>query len=153
MTSVTYREFTGTAAENYQRYFVPAIATPVSDGLLAAADLRPGARVLDVACGTGIIARLAAERVGPTGSVTAIDLASQMIEVAKTTPAPSEPAIEWHIGDATSLPFPDDGGSRAQENRTGTATRVPRCRSPFASVRARSRCHSRRRGYDGSLAR
>ena len=51
MTSVSYRNFTGTGAENYQRWFVPAIATPVSAALLAAADLRPGERVLDVACG------------------------------------------------------------------------------------------------------
>lgn len=109
MTRVSFRELTGTAAENYQRYFVPAIATPVSAGVFAAADLQPGDRVLDVACGTGIIARLAAERVGPTGSVTAIDLASQMIDVARATPAPTGPAIEWHVGDATSLPFPDNG--------------------------------------------
>lgn len=107
MTDVSYRSFTGTAAENYQRHFVPAIATPVSVGLLATADLQPGERVLDVACGTGIIARLAAEQVGPTGSVTAVDLAPDMIEVARATPAPTAPVIEWHVGDATSLPFPD----------------------------------------------
>ena len=34
MSSVSYRNFTGTGAENYQRYFVPAIATPVSAGLM-----------------------------------------------------------------------------------------------------------------------
>ncbi len=76
MSDVSYRSFTGTGAENYQRHFVPAIATPVSAGLVAAADLQPGQRVLDVACGTGVIARLTAQRVGPTGTVTAIDLAS-----------------------------------------------------------------------------
>jgi SAM-dependent methyltransferase len=107
MTKVTYRDFTGTGAENYQRYFVPAIATPVSAGLLATAELRPGERVLDVACGTGVIARLAAERVGPTGTVTAIDLAPDMIDVARATPAPAGAPIEWHVGDATTLPFED----------------------------------------------
>jgi ubiquinone/menaquinone biosynthesis C-methylase UbiE len=108
MSDVSYRSFTGTGAENYQRHFVPAIATPVSAGLVAAADLQPGQRVLDVACGTGVIARLTAQRVGPTGTVTAIDLAADMIEVAKATPAPMAPPIEWHVGDATSLPFADE---------------------------------------------
>lgn len=54
-------------AENYERYFVPAIGVPVAGDLLTAADLHPGERVLDAACGTGVVARLAAERVAPGG--------------------------------------------------------------------------------------
>ena len=107
MPSVSYRHFTGTAAENYQRHFVPTIATPVSADLLRTAGLQQGERVLDVACGTGVAARLAAEQVGTTGSVTAIDVASDMIDVARTVPSPAGPPIEWHVGDAASLPFPD----------------------------------------------
>ena len=107
MSTVSYRTFTGTGAENYQRYFVPAIATPVAADLLGTARLQPGERVLDVACGTGVIARLAAEQVGPTGSVTAVDIAPDMIDVARATPAPSSTPIDWHVGDATSLPFAD----------------------------------------------
>jgi SAM-dependent methyltransferase len=106
MSSASYRDFTGTGAENYERHFVPAIATPVSVGLLRTADLQAGERVLDVACGTGLIARLAAEAVGPTGSVTGIDVAPDMINVAKSTP-PAGSHIEWHVSDAASLPLPD----------------------------------------------
>jgi len=107
MNSVSYRNFSGTGADNYRRYFVPAIATPVSVGLLRAADLQAGERVLDVACGTGLIARLAAEHVGRGGSVTGIDVAPDMIDLAKTTHAPQGANIDWQVSDAASLPFPD----------------------------------------------
>ena len=103
MTDVSYREYTGSAAENYERFFVPAIATPVAGLLLDRAALRPGERVLDVACGTGLIARRAVELVGPSGAVAGIDVAPDMIEVA----ASISDQIEWRIGDASSLPFPD----------------------------------------------
>jgi SAM-dependent methyltransferase len=105
MTAVSYRSFTGTAAENYERHFVPKIARPVSVALLEAATLQPGERVLDVACGTGLIARLAAQSVGSSGTVTGLDLSPDMIKVARAV-SPSN--IRWHVGDATSLPFPDD---------------------------------------------
>jgi SAM-dependent methyltransferase len=107
MSTVSYRQFTGPAAQNYQRYFVPSIATPVSAELLRAADLRPGERVVDVACGTGVITRVAAEQVGITGGVTGIDIAPDMIEVAKSIPAPAGATIEWCVADAASVPLPD----------------------------------------------
>ena len=83
MTTVSYRSFTGTAAENYERHLVPKIARPVSVALLEAATLQPGERVLDVACGTGLIARLAAQSVGSSGTVTGLDLSPGMIKVAR----------------------------------------------------------------------
>jgi ubiquinone/menaquinone biosynthesis C-methylase UbiE len=107
MGTVSYRDITGNAAENYQRFFVPAIGRPVATPLLRAADIRTGERVLDVACGTGVLTRLAAELVGPDGAVAGLDAAPDMIAVARATAAPGAPEIEWHVGDATSLPFPD----------------------------------------------
>lgn len=107
MTTLSYRDFTGTAAENYQRYFVPAIAGPVSEPLLADAGLAPGQRVADVACGTGLIARLAAERVGPTGAVTGVDVAPDMIDVARSVPAAGGATVDWRVADAADLPLPD----------------------------------------------
>ena len=107
MTTPWYRTYDGTAAETYHRHFVPAIAIPVSAGLLTVADLHPDERVLDVACGTGVIARRAAELVGPTGSVTGIDISPDMIDVAKATPGQTGAHIEWHVADAGSLPLAD----------------------------------------------
>jgi ubiquinone/menaquinone biosynthesis C-methylase UbiE len=94
------------SALQYQSFFVPTIAAPVSSELLAVAEPAAGERVLDVACGTGVVARAAAERVGTQGSVTGVDLAPDMLEVAAATPAHGAP-IEWRQADATALPLPD----------------------------------------------
>jgi ubiquinone/menaquinone biosynthesis C-methylase UbiE len=104
---VSYRQYSGTAAENYERFFVPAIARPVADDLVSAARLRSGEQVLDVACGTGIIARLAAEKVGPDGSVVGVDGAPDMIAVARSVALPAGIEIDWRQGEAASLPLPD----------------------------------------------
>lgn len=108
MIDVTYRQLTGNGAENYERHFVPSIAIPVSVELLRTADLQPGARVLDVGCGTGLIARRAAETVGEGGSVAGLDVSPDMIAVASALPVAVGAPIEWHQGDATALPFPDE---------------------------------------------
>ena len=107
METASYRHYSGSSAEDYERYFVPAIGAPVSVELLRSAALRPGERVLDVGCGTGIIARQAATAVGTTGAVTAVDVADDMIAVARAQPAPRGAPIVWRQGDATSLPFTD----------------------------------------------
>jgi SAM-dependent methyltransferase len=92
------------AAEVYESCFVPAIfgawAGPVAD----AAAIRPGDRVLDVGCGTGVLAREARSRVGREGHVVGLDLNEGMLAVAART----EPEIEWRHGDAASLPFEDE---------------------------------------------
>jgi ubiquinone/menaquinone biosynthesis C-methylase UbiE len=93
------------AAENYEKYFVPVIGRPFGIDLVDDARLRPGERVLDIACGTGIIARLVAERVAPTGSVSALDVNAAMLSMARSLP--SAIPIKWYETAAESVPLPD----------------------------------------------
>ena len=98
----------GSATENYERYFVPAIGGPLAEQLVAAAALRSGERVLDVACGTGIVARLAADRVG-AGNVAGADVNAGMLAVARTVATASgRTSIQWYETAAEALPLPDD---------------------------------------------
>jgi ubiquinone/menaquinone biosynthesis C-methylase UbiE len=95
------------AAETYERYFVPAMFIPWATILLRYASPKPVERVLDVACGTGIVARLAAPLVGSNGQVVALDINPAMLAVARAHPAPSGATIQWQEGNALALPSPD----------------------------------------------
>ena len=99
-----YGKYAVNAAQNYEDHFVPAIGTPFARRLLAAARLAPGERVLDVACGTGVATRLAADAVGPNGAVAGLDPTPGMLEVARSA---SPDGIEWHEGRAEAMPLPD----------------------------------------------
>jgi ubiquinone/menaquinone biosynthesis C-methylase UbiE len=105
-SAVSFKQYGGNAAENYERYFVPTIGTPFATGLLEAAGLQVGVRVLDIACGTGVVTRLAAERVGPKGAVAGLDVNHAMLAVAQSVPSTGTP-IEWHEANAESLPLAD----------------------------------------------
>ncbi len=91
-------------AQAYEDHFVPAIFATWAPILLDAARVDAGDRLLDVACGTGIVARTACDRVGPSGSVTGVDLNPAMLTVAARTGA----AVTWRTGDADALPFDDE---------------------------------------------
>lgn len=93
------------AAEIYERFLVPPLFAPWADDLIDRAMVGPGDRVLDVACGTGIVARRAAARTG-AGAVTGLDISRGMLAVARTTETDG-PDITWVEGDALRLPFPD----------------------------------------------
>ena len=83
------------AAELYERYPARYILGPWAPLLVDTARVTAGERVLDVACGTGVVTRAAAKRAGPTGRVVGIDLNPGMIAVAKSLPAPIGASIEW----------------------------------------------------------
>lgn len=87
--------------ELYERILVGPIFRPWVDDLLERAGAGAGARVLDLACGTGIVARLARARVGPSGRVVGLDLSAPMLEEARR----HAPGVEWREGDACRLPL------------------------------------------------
>lgn len=91
-------------ADAYEERFVPALFRQWVEPVLHAAEIGPGDRVLDVACGTGVVARAAFDRVAPHGSVTGVDLNPAMLAVARRV----APAIEWRQGDVAALPFGED---------------------------------------------
>lgn len=93
-------------AENYEKYFVPAIAAPFAEDLVAVAALAPRERVLDVACGTGVVARLAARLVSTGGAVAGLDPNPGMLAVARAA-APPGTEIEWHQAGAEAMPLAD----------------------------------------------
>ncbi|TSA84692.1 methyltransferase domain-containing protein [Deinococcus detaillensis] len=95
------------AAQMYERYMVPRLFAPWSEVLLDFAEIREGERVLDVACGTGIVARQAAKRVSVGGGVSALDLNPAMLAVAREAAVPDAPNIDWQRGSAQHLPFGD----------------------------------------------
>ena len=92
-----------TPAQVYETFFVPGMFAACTEALLDVVPPRPGERVLDVACGSGVVARAAAERVGPEGAVTGVDLRPGMIEVAESLPPPRGARVEWRVGDAHAL--------------------------------------------------
>jgi len=95
-------------AEVYEAFIVPVLFVPWTKELLGRVDPRPGHRVLDVACGTGIVARTVAPLVGSGGRVVGLDPSPGMLAVARSLPAPAGLGIEWVEGRAEALPLPDD---------------------------------------------
>lgn len=92
------------AAEAYEDLMVAALFGEWTVRVADAARIQRGDRVLDLACGTGILARDATARVGDEGSVAGLDPAAGMLEVAKRL----APKVTWHQGIAEDLPFEDD---------------------------------------------
>jgi ubiquinone/menaquinone biosynthesis C-methylase UbiE len=100
----------GSAPEVYERELVPAVFRVWAPILVELAQLRPSERVLDVACGTGVVARIAAKRVGPSGTVVGIDLNPGMLSVARSVESPDSRSggqLQWQEASADKLPFPD----------------------------------------------
>ena len=92
------------AAQIYEEFFVPALFGAWPETILDAAEVGPGHHVLDVACGTGVLAREALARVGTIGRVVGLDPNEGMLGVARE----KESAIDWRKGVAEAIPFETD---------------------------------------------
>jgi SAM-dependent methyltransferase len=101
------RPLRGTEAEIYERYLVPAVFAPWATILIEHAALQPGERVLDVACGTGVVARLAAKPVGPAGQIIGLDNDAERLAVARSLPPLPGVSLAWQEGSALAMPFAD----------------------------------------------
>jgi ubiquinone/menaquinone biosynthesis C-methylase UbiE len=97
-----------TAAEAYERHMVPGMFLHWTELAVRIAAPQPGEHVLDVACGTGIGARVAARALGPSGKVVGLDVDAGVVEVARRVTAQSGTPIEWHCANALEMPF-DEG--------------------------------------------
>jgi SAM-dependent methyltransferase len=95
------------AAESYESNVVTHATGPFAAILVEEARPIPGERALDVACGTGTVARQIAPHVAPGGSVVAVDINPAMLIVAGRLPWPDQVPVEWREGDAQDLPCAD----------------------------------------------
>src|SRR5690242_8130650 len=87
--------------EMYERLLVGALFRPWAEMTLDELTVSSGDRVLDIACGTGIVARIAKERLGNGGVVVGVDVSPDMLAVARA----AAPQIDWRQGNAMSLPL------------------------------------------------
>src|SRR5262245_56185465 len=92
-------------AEGYERSVVPAVFERYARDLVERArPIGPSDRILDLGCGTGIVARVLRERLGGAASIVGLDASAPMLAKARAI----APEIEWREGNAAALPFPDE---------------------------------------------
>ncbi len=95
------------AAQRYEQNIVQPIIKSHTHVVFDHVSLHEGERVLDVACGTGIVTRVAAERFDHVGKIVGLDRNPAMLDVARDN-EPSNVSVEWREGDMCALPYPDD---------------------------------------------
>ncbi len=101
-------QLSGNAASIFEEQKVPGIFSPLAKATLQVVSLGADDCILDVACGTGIVARTAREQLGPVPRIAGVDINQDMINVARSLPDTYARSCEWHIADVVDLPFEDD---------------------------------------------
>ena len=102
----THSSFSGSVPANYDRYLGPVLFEPYADDLVGRLEVRDDLRVLEVACGTGIVTRRLRQALPAGATLVATDLNEPMLAEARTR-VPLE-GIEWRQADALELPFEDE---------------------------------------------
>jgi len=109
MSNQSGYQLKGSGPEIYEAYFVPALMGECAVDLVQAGNVKPGDRVLDVGCGTGVVTREAAKLCGENGSVSGVDVNKPMVDfAAKISSEQGFSNIEWKHCDASELPFEDN---------------------------------------------
>lgn len=96
--------FVGSIPENYDRYLGPMLFEPYAADLVERLKVPAGGRVLEIACGTGIVTRRLRAHLRPDIALTATDLNAPMVEYARQA-FDHGAAVEWRTADALALPF------------------------------------------------
>ena len=97
------------APQVYEQGVVPLLFRPLAELTFESVSLNKGERVLDAACGTGIVTRVAMERFSNIGKIVGVDLNPGMLEVARANTPKTNIPVDWQQGDLCALPFPDGG--------------------------------------------
>lgn len=100
--------FSGTSMAAYENALVGPLFTPWGAHLLDRVGAQGGESVLDVACGPGTVAQLAAGRVGRSGSVVGCDLSEEMLSIARAKGAVSGVTVEYRQCSAEALSVVDN---------------------------------------------
>ena len=108
MTSQNTYHLSTAAAQQYETQKVPSVFAPLAEATFDAIELPESVRVLDVACGTGIVSKCLARRLSRKSRIVGTDLNPAMIELARTTMPNSIHTVEWFNFDVTALPFERD---------------------------------------------
>jgi ubiquinone/menaquinone biosynthesis C-methylase UbiE len=103
MTLPSYAMNQPSFPEMYERWLAGSLFRPWADGTLDDVELSPGDQILDIACGTGVVARVAKARLGGAGHVVGVDISRDMLGVARAV----APDIDWREGSADALPLRD----------------------------------------------
>jgi SAM-dependent methyltransferase len=106
MMTIPSASFLGSIPENYDRFLGPVFFHHYADDLVGRVFVTAGMRILEIACGTGIVTERLVRRVVGEGSIVATDLNEAMFDYARRRGV-NAPELQWREADATELPFED----------------------------------------------